>query len=506
MKQSQIFISSFHYTNIYLQEMTILIQYNYIKRLMIQYGYNIIKLSYVPKISHHKIYNKALLYLKITENNIPKNKTQKLTHLITDFILITKNKLNKSKKQIKQRENYIIPSGFKKLDKIIEGLSKGDLIIIAGRPSTGKTSFAINITSNLICDINKINIYFFSLEMSSQQILHKLISINSKISLKKINSYKLNTSEWAKIIQVCYKFINVNMYIDDNPNISIDYIEYTSYLSKKDNFNVGLIIIDYLQLIQSTLVNKINRSQELSYITRKLKLLAQTLNLTIIALSQLNRNIENRINKKPILSDLKESGCINIFFRSELKYNKYNYNVNCFNIINKSLNNIKINNIYIDFNNIKTILSISTKYNFCHQVNIFKKLLISYNHKIILYKSWFKQYFIVENSLVVKENKLSKLIVKKINYYFTNTINFSHYDKSYDLYNLKYFHFSCQNMILHNSIEQDADIVIMIYNKHEYLNDHLLSKTLDFIICKNRNGPTGSFELLFIPEITLFEN
>ena len=494
MKQSQIFISSFNYINLYMQEIIILIQYNYIKRLMIQYGYNIIKLGYIPKISHHKIYNKALLYLNITENNIPRKRIQTLTNLIANFILTTKNKLEKSVKQEIIKTHNIILSGFKKLDRIIQGLSKGDLIIIAGRPSTGKTSFAINIASNIINATHQISVYFFSLEMSSKQILHKLISINTNILLKKISLYKLNKSEWTKIIQVCYKFINTNMYIDDNPNISIDYIQYTSYLSKKDNSTIGLIIIDYLQLIQSNLNHRFNRSQELSYITRKLKLLAQTLNIAIIVLSQLNRNIETRINKKPILSDLRESGCINIFVNTELKYYYSCYKISCFNIA-------KISNIYNNFCHKIQKLNILTKYNFYHKINKIKQLLISHNHKLLFYQSWFTQYFILENSLFIKK-------IHFINYYFIKKINFFKYEKSYDLYKPKFYHFFCNNILLHNSIEQDSDIIIMIYNKNENenlsTNEH--NKLLDFIICKNRNGPIGSFQLSFISELTLFQN
>nr|YP_009392560.1 Replication helicase subunit [Caloglossa monosticha]ARW61122.1 Replication helicase subunit [Caloglossa monosticha] len=508
MKQSQNFVSSFDDINFYLKEMNILLRQNYIKRLMIQYGFNIIKLGYIPKISYKKIYNKALLYLNTTQNNIPKSTKSNLQNLITEFILI---------KGIKQQDEKIktekdsLTSGFKEFDKITQGLSKGDLIIIAGRPSTGKTSFAINIICNILWKIKTIGIYFFSLEMSSKQILHKLISIKSHIPIRKIIKGKLYTLEWTKIIELCYQLINTNLQIDDNSDVSIDYIEYTTYLLKKKNFNIDLIVIDYLQLIQSNLTNKYNRSQELSYITRKLKLLAQTLNLPILTLSQLNRNIENRTDKTPILSDLKESGCISHFVNTYLK-NKYEYKINCINIIDPLLNSTIIKNKYVSISKSIPKLTLSIEYEFCHQINKLKKILITYHHKLILYKNWLRQYFLVENSLLMKcyeLQHLKKIKYSKVKYYFLAVINFSNYSKLYDIYIPESFHFFCQNIILHNSIEQDADIIIMIYNKEHkenYINKNKKDEILDLIICKNRNGPTGSFKLLFIPETTLFEN
>nr|YP_009392974.1 Replication helicase subunit [Caloglossa intermedia]ARW61536.1 Replication helicase subunit [Caloglossa intermedia] len=499
MKQSQVFISSFHYMNFYLQEMTGLIKENYIKRLMIQYGYNVVKLGHMPKISHDKIYNKALYYLN-ANNNTNAGAINSLGHLIAEFILIKKIEEKKYQDNHKNIEKDFITSGFKEFDKIIRGLSKGDLIIIAGRPSTGKTSFSINIVHKIMWNIKNIGLYFFSLEMSSKQILHKLISINLHIPLEKIAQYRLCASEWMKIIKLCYQLIDINLKIDDNSSISIDYIEHITRLLKKDSINLNLIIVDYLQLIQSNIGDKLNRSQELSYITRKLKILAQNLNLPIIVLSQLNRNIENRADKTPILSDLRESGCVDIFFRIHLK-NKYEYKANCISIVDQVLKFNKLQAKYKTMRYLVPRLNISTHHKFCHRLNILNKIHITYNHKFIFYKYWLKQYFVLENSLLVK-----CIRPMNINYYFSKTVESSVYSKSYDFYIPKYFHFLCENILLHNSIEQDADIITMIYSKENYSNSNKLNKVLDFIICKNRNGPTGSFKLLFRPEINLFES
>nr|QCI06564.1 replication helicase subunit [Erythroglossum lusitanicum] len=282
MKQSQIFIASSD-IYIYIEELIKIINFNYIKRLLIQYGHNIIKLAYIPEISNDILYNKASKYLNLTENKIPKtNNIKTFKQLISNFLVDIQYNEKKTKENKKNYQNNIsIKSGFKKIDKLTTGLTKGDIIVLAGRPSMGKTSLAINIAYNISYTL-KSSVSIFSLEMSSKQILNKFISIACNISTQEINLHNLSIQKWNNIKKKCKKLLDFNIYINDKPNISIDYIEYNSKLLQKEDININLIIIDYLQLIQINNVNNITRSQELSYITRKIKLLAQYLNLPII--------------------------------------------------------------------------------------------------------------------------------------------------------------------------------------------------------------------------------
>nr|QCI07757.1 replication helicase subunit [Pleonosporium borreri] len=321
MKQGQILISN-NQSNLYIHELIDIIHLNYIKRLMIQYGQNIIQLAYVKKISDSKLYNKASSYLDYTEKKIPKNNLKNCHNLISNLLLDIQD-INKNNTKIVNKNN-ILQSGFPELDKLTAGLPNGELIVVAGRPSMGKTSFAINLAKNIL-DSSDLGFCLFSLEMSSQLILYKILSLYTNITINNINLNRLNNSQYKKIEHTCKKLLNKYIYINDQENISIDYIEYTSKILKKENHNIKLIIIDYLQLIQTDKFYFNNRVQELSYITRKLKLLAQYLNIPIIILSQLNRHIETRNNKKPILSDLKESGCINIKETIKIKNNQYIY-------------------------------------------------------------------------------------------------------------------------------------------------------------------------------------
>nr|YP_009295247.1 putative replicative DNA helicase [Dasya binghamiae]AOH77259.1 putative replicative DNA helicase [Dasya binghamiae] len=508
MKQSQIFIISFQNLNIYVQELIDLIQYNYIKRLIIQYGYNIIQLAYITQISHHDLYNKASSYLNLTENKIPKNNIKIFKNLMSEFLLNIKykNSINKVKNNLIQ--NKILISGFSELDKLTFGLFQGDLIVIAGRPSTGKTSFAINIANNIIHK-TKISLCIFSLEMSNKQILNKFISINSNIPLKKLILKNIKKIEWDIIIKTCYKLINTEIYIDDKPNISIDYIEYTSKLLKKENFNLNLIIIDYLQLIQTNFSNNINRTQELNYVTRKLKLLAQYLNIPIIVLSQLNRSIENRSNKKPLLSDLKDSGCIGLLNNITLVKNKKN-NLNIKSFIKPSSFMLKINKIENFHNKLSNKVNLNqyifffTQYIFKWRIKKRNILLTTYNHKYIVNNIWKTISFTSEN-VFFKQDKNINNSYKPYNSYIQKII-FYNYAICYDLNTQDFFNFICNQIILHNSIEQDADVV-MILNQRER-NDTEINQNdlINIILCKNRNGPIGSFKLIFCANTTLFKN
>nr|QCI08989.1 replication helicase subunit [Inkyuleea mariana] len=504
MKQSQIFISSKN-INIYTKELIELINNDYIKRLMIQYGYNIIRLAYVKQFSSYKLYNKASHYLNFTVKQIPKENFKNFQDLIGDLLLNIKYKEEKKDKKIQYSQ--LIKSGFIEIDKLTSGLPNGDLIVIAGRPSMGKTSFAINIANNILKH-SYIGIYIFSLEMSSKQILNKFISISSNISTQDIILNNINIQQWHIIQKICNELLKTKIHINDNPNMSIDYIEYTSKLLKKEKGNIQLIIIDYLQLIQVDNYKNFNRTQELSYITRKLKLLSQYLYIPIIILSQLNRSIETRTNKKPILSDLKESGCINYKTCLDLAIYPNNYlnitkifliqdliNIKC--VINKLTKRYSIYNLFIN-----PYIKLLLQYIFNCQTYRLVEIFLTHNHKYLINNKWYRTNNLLDNMIISKYNIRYNL---KNNYYLGN-IFFIKYSKVYDIHMIEYLNFLCSNIILHNSIEQDADIVMMLYEKEH--NEIRLNneKILDIILCKNRNGPTGSCELLFSPNSTIFKN
>jgi len=216
-----------------------------------------------------------------------------------------------------------LPSGLKDLDKKLGGLHKSDLIIIAGRPSMGKTALGTNIAFNAAKKFKETvdehgnkdtldggKIAFFSLEMSAEQLATRILAQESKISGDKMRKAELNKDDFKKIAKISSELENLNLIIDDNPILTIPSLRSRSRRLKRI-YNIDMIIIDYLQLMSGSGNNRNDgRVQEISEITRGLKAVAKELNIPIIALSQLSRQVEQRDDKRPQLADLRESGTI----------------------------------------------------------------------------------------------------------------------------------------------------------------------------------------------------
>ena len=205
-----------------------------------------------------------------------------------------------------------IPSGFHKLDAITSGWQKSDLIIIAGRPAMGKTSFALSVAKNIAIDY-QIPVAFFSLEMNNVQLVDRLISNVCEIEGKKVMNGQLTKEEWARLDKSVRKMMGKPLYIDETPGMSIFELRTKARRLVREK-GVQLIMIDYLQLMNASGARFGNRQEEVSTISRSLKQLAKELDIPIIALSQLNRSVETRESnleaKRPQLSDLRESGAI----------------------------------------------------------------------------------------------------------------------------------------------------------------------------------------------------
>ena len=226
-----------------------------------------------------------------------------------------------------------VTTGFKEIDKVISGLKKGDFIILAARPSMGKTAFALNIGQ---CASKEGSVGIFSLEMSQQQLMNRLISARALVELGNIQNGTLKEEEFEKIALAANDLASRKIFIDDK-SMSITQIESKCKRLKRKN-GLDVVIIDYLQLIEGTEKN-IQREQEVAKISRKLKKLAMSLDITIIALSQLSRAPEQRADHRPMLSDLRESGAIEqdadiiIFLYREEYYNKESEDKNIAEVI-----------------------------------------------------------------------------------------------------------------------------------------------------------------------------
>lgn len=287
---------------VYLEEYIQLIQDKFLRRSLINLGYEAINSAYITNIPLEK-----------TLTDFEKKSFKLTNELIEEKRLTTAELFSTVFLELKQKalkpELPGLASGFYDLDSLTQGFQKSDLIILAGRPSMGKTAFVLNITENILKNY-KLPIIFFSLEMSKEQLIYRLLSNETGISQTRLKLGNLYKEDWNKLKKSIQLYSKLPFFINDEPNITI--YDLRSKIKKIifEQTNIGLIIIDYLQLLLNSKIKTENRVQELSQITRSLKAIAKEFQTPIIALSQLSRNVENRINKRPILSDLRESGSI----------------------------------------------------------------------------------------------------------------------------------------------------------------------------------------------------
>ena len=282
----------------------------FIRRKLINLGTNLINESYEnfeEQDSNEIIENIESNLFNLTNEGETQKGPKQFDNILEDTI-------EYAEKAFKKSEDVVgLKTGLNDFDKKIGGLHRSDLIIVAGRPSMGKTAFATNIASN-ICNNNKstkkTNVLFFSLEMSSEQLATRILSEISKISSEGIRTGNLSKNEFEKLIKSSENLKDLSLFIDDSPALTISSIRTRSRRLKRKQ-GLDLIIIDYLQLLSGESRNlNDNRVKEISDITRGLKAIAKELNIPIVALSQLSRKVEDREEKRPQLADLRESGSI----------------------------------------------------------------------------------------------------------------------------------------------------------------------------------------------------
>ncbi|MDZ4224468.1 MAG: replicative DNA helicase, partial [bacterium] len=215
----------------------------------------------------------------------------------------------KTIEQLYEKKQLItgVPSGFKDLDRLTSGLQPSDLLIVAGRPSSGKTAFSLNIMENAACD-SKVPAAIFSLEMSKEQLVQRLLCSRAKVDSYKLRGGFLSENDWPKLTRAAGALSEAPIFIDDSPMLTVLEMRAKARRLKKEK-GLGLLVVDYLQLIRAS-GRFGSREQEISDISRSLKALAKELHVPVIALSQLNRGLESRQDKRPMLSDLRESGSI----------------------------------------------------------------------------------------------------------------------------------------------------------------------------------------------------
>lgn len=271
-------------------------------RNLIKTANELITLGYDPTQEVEDIIDSA--EKKIFE--VMQKRNQKGYSSIKDVLVDTFTQLE----QLYNQKQHItgVPTGFADLDYKTAGLHQSDLILVAARPAMGKSAFALNIATNAAVRAN-VPVAIFSLEMSKEQMVNRILCSEAMVDSNKVRTGTIDDDEWAKLAAASGQLSEAQIFIDDTPGISIMEIRAKCRKLKLEK-NIGLVVIDYLQLVQGTNKRGGSREQEISEISRSLKILAKEINVPVIALSQLSRAPEQRPDHRPMLADLRESGAI----------------------------------------------------------------------------------------------------------------------------------------------------------------------------------------------------
>ena len=274
----------------------------YILRELIKAGTEIVTSSYDDNTTDQAMDLAEKLIFSIAQKKV----SDDLMH-VKDIVLSSYNMIET---RYNNRDEIIgTPSGFYDLDNMTAGFQSSDLIIVAARPSMGKTAFCLNIAQEVGIK-KKIPVAVFSLEMSKEQLVQRMLCSEAELDSNRLRTGNMQTDDWAKLTRVMGTLGDAPIFIDDSPGISVMEVRAKCRRLSMEHGQLGLVVIDYLQLMEGSNPGKMDRVHEISAISRGLKNLARELKAPIIALSQLSRAVESRQNKRPMLSDLRESGSI----------------------------------------------------------------------------------------------------------------------------------------------------------------------------------------------------
>lgn len=288
-------------TSTHIQEYAKIVQGKAALRRLISASQNIINLAQSEDEDVEDILDSAEKEIMDVSENRNRSGFKSISQVLDE----TMNNIQRLSQQ--QEEITGLPTGYRDFDTMTAGLQPDNLIILAARPAVGKTAFALNIAQNVAKETNS-NVAIFSLEMSAESLVNRMICAEGSINANHLRNGRLEDNEWDALTVAVGTLASTNIFIDDTPGIKMAEIRAKCRRLAKEQDGIGLIVVDYLQLIEGS--TKESRQQEVSEISRQLKKLAKELSVPIIALSQLSRGVEQRQDKRPVLSDIRESGSI----------------------------------------------------------------------------------------------------------------------------------------------------------------------------------------------------
>ncbi|MEQ8672829.1 MAG: replicative DNA helicase [Aggregatilineales bacterium] len=431
---------------------------------------------------------------------------------------------------VHQNESLGVPSNFRDLDELLGGFQRSDLLIFAGRPGMGKTSWLLTTAVNVARIGGRVAI--FTMEMGVEQLVQRMISMETGISTQSLRLGRISAQEYSRFVEAAGRISNFPIFIDDTPALSPAQMR-TKCRRLQHEHGIDLIILDYMQLMNSGGVYQNNRVQEISYISRSVKELARELNVPVISAAQLSRAVEQRQDKRPVLSDLRESGCLTGDSLVHL-YDEGHY-VPIRDLVGKRdfrVTSLNTTTYKLEAGTVINAFSTGTKPVFKMTTALGRNIRATGNHKFLTICGWKRLDELTESDHIALPRVLSeqavqtmgdrgqlaprystmveqmatklKLATSDIYWDKIVSIEADGEEEVFDLTVQEHHNFVANNIVVHNSIEQDADIVMFLYRDAVYNEATEFPNQADIIIAKHRNGPTGVVSLYFDKTITKF--
>jgi replicative DNA helicase len=419
-------------------------------------------------------------------------------------------------------------SGFRDLDRLTSGFQPGNLIIVAARPSMGKSALALCMAANVAVR-HETPVALFTLEMSKAEVTQRLMCAEGKVESQRLRTGKLMVDDWPRLTAACDKLSKAPIYVDDTGSITMMEIRSKLRRLKMRQPELGLVIIDYLQLMTSGTTVE-NRVQEVSQISRALKVLARDLDVPIVALSQLSRAVEQRHDKRPILSDLRESGCLSgetrVFLPDESVYRPIGELVgrSGFRVLAVDADTWRLERRMVT-----NAFATGTKAVYRLMTRLGHTVRATGNHKFLAFDGWRRLddlgpgvRLVVPCALhgggsattlyrsrlsrergalvadVVASEEVAALATSDVQWDEVVSVEPDGSEEVYDLTVDGLHNFVAEDVIVHNSIEQDSDLVMFVYRDEYYNPEESDSAGIaEVILAKHRNGATGTEKLAF---------
>ncbi len=421
-----------------------------------------------------------------------------------------------------------VPTGFDDLDHRLAGLQPNNLIVVGARPAMGKTAFALNILAHAAMEA-QIPTLLFSLEMGRDEITQRLLCSEARVDATKLRTGRFDDRDWQKVSAAVGRLGEAPIFIDDNPNITVMDIRAKARRLKARE-NLGLIIIDYMQLMTGR-SHAESRQVEVAEMSRGLKILARELEIPVMALSQLSRGLETRADKRPMLSDLRESGCLTA--SSRILRADTGAEVTMGELLLSGEKNIPVWSLNDDLQLVPATMThvfpSGVKEAFALRLASGRVVEASANHPFRTLNGWsrldeleaghalaavddpgspFLVGSVVPTGRQIRQETAAVGLLTKPVLAWDTVVSIESIGEQpvYDATVLGTHNFIANGIVVHNSLEQDADVVMFLYRDEMYNADSPDKGMAEIIVSKHRSGPTGVTQLAFLEQFTRFEN